>query len=38
NEIVDIFKAGLPQEKARVNQIMTKLDPANSNKYRQIGF
>jgi hypothetical protein len=38
NEIVDIFKQGTPQEKARVNQIMTKLDPANSNKYRQIGF
>jgi hypothetical protein len=37
DELVEMFKvAGRPQ-KERVTQIMTKIDPANSPKYREIG-
>ena len=37
DEIIEMFKiAGKPQ-KDRVSQIMIKIDPANSQKYRAIG-
>ncbi len=37
DELIEMFKiAGRPQ-KERVTQIMTKIDPANSQKYREIG-
>ena len=37
DELVEMFKvAGRPQ-KERVTQIMTKIDPANSPRYREIG-
>lgn len=37
DEIIEMFKiAGKPQ-KDRVSQIMIKMDPANSQKYREIG-
>jgi hypothetical protein len=37
NEIVDIFKQGTAIEKGRILQLMPKIDPANSQKYYQIG-
>ncbi len=36
NEIVSIFTPGFPEEKNRVVQILTEIDPANESKYRQI--
>lgn len=36
SEVVDIFKRGTAQEKNRVVQIMSKLDPSNAQKYREI--
>ncbi len=36
NEIIEIFKEGSIQEKAKVYQIMIKLDAANASKYRAI--
>ncbi|MCB0705373.1 MAG: DUF4835 family protein [Saprospiraceae bacterium] len=35
-EVVEIFKLGTVQEKNRVVQIMSKLDPSNAQKYREI--
>ena len=36
DEIVNIFKEGLPSEKSQVINIMKQLDPANSSKYEAI--
>jgi hypothetical protein len=36
NEIVNIFTPGFPEEKNRVVQILTEIDPANDSKYKQI--
>jgi hypothetical protein len=36
NELVNIFSPGFPEEKSRVVQILTEIDPANETKYRQI--
>lgn len=36
NEIVNIFTPGFPEEKNRVVQILTEIDPANESKYKQI--
>jgi hypothetical protein len=35
-EILSVFNGGASQEKDRVVEIMTKLDPTNANKYRSI--
>lgn len=32
-EILEIFKQGTPQEKQSVKEVMTQIDPANSNQY-----
>jgi hypothetical protein len=36
SEIVNIFTPGFPEEKNRVVQILTEIDPANESKYKQI--
>ncbi len=38
NELVEIFKAASPEQKARFIAIMTKLDPSNASKFTQVGF
>jgi Domain of unknown function (DUF4835) len=35
NEIIEVFKQGTPEEKAKINVIIPKIDPANASKYRQ---
>ena len=37
NEIIEIFKEGTREQKANVQQVMSKMDPSNSNRYRSIG-
>lgn len=36
DEIIEIFRRGTRQEKTRVVQIMSKIDPSNASKYRGI--
>jgi len=36
DEIVNIFSRGFPEEKNRVVQVLTEIDPANETKYRKI--
>lgn len=36
DEIVNIFSQGFPEEKNRVVQVLTEIDPANENKYQKI--
>lgn len=36
DEVVSIFTPGFPEEKNRVVQILTEIDPANESKYKQI--
>lgn len=36
NELVDIFSKGLPDEKTKAVETLTKVDPANSTKYFKI--
>lgn len=36
DEIVNIFTQGFPEEKNRVVQILTEIDPANETKYQKI--
>ncbi len=36
DEIIEIFKAGTPQEQNNVIQIFSRVDPANASKYRSI--
>ncbi len=36
-EIVEIFKVGSREQKSKISQIMTRVDPAHASKYRQIG-
>ncbi len=38
SEIIDIFKVAPRQQKTRIYAIMSKVDPANSSKYREIGI
>ncbi len=38
DEMIEIFKNAPTDQKTRFIQIMTKLDPANSSKYNQVGF
>lgn len=38
DELVEIFKAASPEQKARFIAIMTKLDPSNASKFTQVGF
>jgi len=35
-ELVNIFKESFPEEKSRVVEILTEIDPANKNKYEGI--
>jgi hypothetical protein len=35
-ELVDIFSGSFPEEKSRVVQILTEIDPANKSKYEKI--
>lgn len=35
-EITEIFRAGTPDEKDRVADIMSRIDPTNANNYRQL--
>lgn len=35
-EIVEIFKLGTPQQQTEIIRLMSRLDPANSSRYRQI--
>jgi hypothetical protein len=37
DEIVEMWKLGTKQQKERVMQIMLKIDPANGQRYREIG-
>ncbi|MFN7834152.1 MAG: DUF4835 family protein [Bacteroidota bacterium] len=37
DELVELWKLGTKQQKERVIQIMTRIDPANSQRYREIG-
>ncbi|MEI6408400.1 MAG: DUF4835 family protein [Bacteroidota bacterium] len=37
DELVEMWKIGLKPQKERVTQIMSKIDPANSQRYREIG-
>ena len=37
DELVEMWKVGARPQKERVIQIMTKIDPANSQRYREIG-
>jgi len=36
DELVNIFSDAFPEEKSRVMQILTEVDPANKNKYEKI--
>ncbi len=36
NELVKVFKESFPQEQSRVVNILTEIDPANSEKYKKI--
>ncbi len=36
-KLVELWKLGTKQQKERVIQIMTRIDPANSQRYREIG-
>ncbi|MCC6279188.1 MAG: DUF4835 family protein [Saprospiraceae bacterium] len=38
DELVEMWKQGSRPQKERVIQIMTKIDPANSQRYREIGI
>lgn len=38
DELIEIFKNGTPEQKAKFTQIMTKIDPSNVQKYTQVGF
>lgn len=35
-EIVEIFKRGTPQQQTEVIRLMSRLDPSNSSRYREI--
>lgn len=37
DELVEMWKIGAKAQKDRVQQIMSKIDPANSQRYREIG-
>ena len=37
DQLVEMWKVGTRPQKERVIQIMTKIDPANSQRYREIG-
>jgi len=36
-EIIEIFKVGSREQKSKISQIMTRLDPSRASRYRQIG-
>jgi hypothetical protein len=36
DEIINVFSGAFPEEKSRVVQIMTEIDPANKSKYEKI--
>jgi hypothetical protein len=36
DELVNIFSQAFPEEKSRVIQILTEIDPANRTKYEKI--
>ncbi|HQL46737.1 MAG TPA: DUF4835 family protein, partial [Bacteroidales bacterium] len=36
DEIVNIFSQAFPEEKNRVVQVLTEIDPANETKYKKI--
>ncbi len=36
NEIVEVFKPATPAEKVTLRQVMTRIDPANAAKYRNL--
>jgi hypothetical protein len=36
DELIDIFTEAFPEEKSRVVQILTEIDPANKAKYERI--
>ena len=36
DELVNIFTEAFPEEKSRVIQILTEIDPANKSKYEKI--
>ncbi|MCY7328893.1 MAG: hypothetical protein LH618_10110 [Saprospiraceae bacterium] len=36
--MVEMWKTGAKPQKDRVIQIMSKIDPANGQRYREIGF
>jgi hypothetical protein len=36
DEIINVFSGAFPEEKSRVIQIMTEIDPANKSKYEKI--
>ncbi len=38
DELVEMWKVGAKPQKDRVIQIMSKIDPANGQRYREIGF
>ncbi len=38
NEIINVFKGGDQTQRAKVTQIMSKLDPAGSQRYLQLAF
>jgi len=38
DELVEMWKTGAKPQKDRVIQIMSKIDPANGQRYREIGF
>ena len=38
DELIEIFKAAAPDVKAKFIAIMTRLDPANSSRFAQVGF
>ncbi|MCK7529986.1 MAG: DUF4835 family protein [Marinilabiliales bacterium] len=38
DEIVNIFTQAFPEEKNRVVQILTEIDPANETKYQKITY
>jgi hypothetical protein len=35
-EVINIFISAFPEERSRVVQIMTEIDPANKSKYEKI--
>jgi hypothetical protein len=36
DELINIFSSAFPEEKSRVVQILTEIDPANKSKYEKI--